>query len=67
MFAIGDANDPERTTFSVPASMAEFIRERLGEFIVACESPINGGEHAKEDQETGQDPAGHPGPAPQDT
>lgn len=40
MFAIGDNIDPERTTFSVDASSAKAIRDRLDEFIAACEAPI---------------------------
>lgn len=38
MFAIGDTNDPERTTFSVPPTMAKDLRNRLDEFIAACEA-----------------------------
>lgn len=40
LFAIGDEENPERTTFSVPASTAEAIRDRLNEFIMACQMPV---------------------------
>ena len=46
LFAIGPENDPMASTFSVPASMAKAIRDRLDEFIKACEAPVTSRETA---------------------
>lgn len=39
MFAIGDDVDPERSASSLNVTMAKALRDRLDEFIAACEAP----------------------------